>query len=45
MAAGKAGMFTTIREKIMKNWFICGVVIVIFLAHSNPDIGAKGGKM
>lgn len=45
MAAGKAGMFTTIREKLMKNWFICGVIIVIFLAHSNPDIGAKGGPM
>ena len=39
-----SNFISKMQEKILKNWFILGVVTVIFFARLNPDIGLKGGE-
>ena len=32
-------------EKLAKNWFLVGIILVIFLAYLKPSIGLKGGPL
>ena len=42
-SAVQGTMASTLKEKLLKNWFIIGIVLVIMLARLNPGIGLKGG--
>jgi len=42
--AASPGLLASLREKILKNWFVLGIITVILLARANPGFGAKGGK-
>ena len=44
-ASSSAKLLTNMVDKAKQNWFILGVIFVILLAHANPDIGVKGGKL
>ena len=32
-------------QAIIKNWFLCGIVLFILLAWADPTIGMKGGPL
>lgn len=34
-----------IAQTLIKNWFLCGIVLVILLAWADPEIGIKGGPL
>nr|XP_002131347.1 sodium/bile acid cotransporter 7 [Ciona intestinalis] len=40
-----SGILGSLREKLLKNWFVLGIVLVILLARANPEFGAKGGPL
>ena len=41
---GASSLVGNIRDKLLKNWFILGIITVILLARANPGFGAKGGN-
>nr|CAB3266100.1 sodium/bile acid cotransporter 7 [Phallusia mammillata] len=43
--AASVGFLSSVKEKLLKNWFVIGIVSVILLAKSNPGFGAKGGPL
>lgn len=32
-------------QAIIKNWFLCGIVLFILLAWADPTVGMKGGPL
>uniref|UniRef100_H2ZQ78 Sodium/bile acid cotransporter n=1 Tax=Ciona savignyi TaxID=51511 RepID=H2ZQ78_CIOSA len=40
-----SGILGSVREKLLKNWFVLGIVTVILLARAKPEFGAKGGPL
>ncbi|XP_036621455.1 sodium/bile acid cotransporter 7 isoform X2 [Trichosurus vulpecula] len=34
-----------LRERLAKEWFMLGIVLVIVLAKMDPSVGAKGGPL
>ena len=32
-------------HSLVKNWFLCGIVLGILLAWADPEIGMKGGPL
>ena len=32
-------------HSLIKNWFLCGIVLGILLAWADPEIGMKGGPL
>ena len=35
----------SIVQAVIKNWFLCGIVLFILLAWADPTVGMKGGPL